>query len=98
MKGNNLLSPLREFEVCEALRCYNKSVHTSCNHAFRGAPFWLGTPENLALHQHNQNKRKESWMVHNEVPQSFWKSQIAPHSKQNLGTYFDFSQHKFSGQ
>lgn len=46
-------------------------------HAFRGAPFCLGRPENLALHQHNQNRRKESWMVHDEVLQWFWKSQTA---------------------
>lgn len=43
-------------------------------HAFRGAPFWLGRPENLALHEHNQNRRKKSCMAYDEVLQWFWKS------------------------
>lgn len=46
-------------------------------YAFRGASFCLGRPENLALHQHNQNKRKETWIVLYEVLQWFWKSQTA---------------------
>lgn len=76
MKGDNLLATPRKFKVCEALRYYN-SVHTNHNLCISGCPFWLGRPENLALHQHNQNRRKESWMVLDEALQRLWKTQTA---------------------
>lgn len=66
MKGDNCTCPPQALKIVRHSGTAATEGTPTPNPCICGdsPPFWLDCPENLALHQHNQNRKKQSQPVH----------------------------------